>query len=105
MDTESQEVFDKHFDYVKFYLRPCGACCNKSVGVIDPVWKGVDRPIVGGWVHHNVKTAKRMVDAVYTGAAFSVVKRLVDVNKRTYIGTVSIIYWKQANADLKKLGY
>jgi hypothetical protein len=43
--------------------------------------------------------------AIYAGAVFDRVEKKIDVNDRSYISARCNVYWKQANADLKKLGF
>lgn len=74
--------------------------------LIEPIWKGVDRPKVGGWLTTNQKLASRMQKAVQDGAAFSKIEVRRDINNKTYISSTCKIYWKRrASTDLKKLGY
>ncbi len=106
MDAESQKIFDEHFECCLLYTRPPEAPrLNKIRYVVDPVWKGVDRKNVGGYITCNSKVARRMQIAVTCGAVFDKVMKLTDVNGKTYIHARDKIYWKHANAGLKKLGY
>ena len=108
MDAESQKTFNEHFDHCTVYTKECTCVykyCKKVVTVVDAVWKDVDRPMVGGWSHHNFATVMRMATAIYAGVVFDKVAKRIDVNGKSYISAWCNIYWKQANADLKKLGF
>ncbi len=106
MDAQSQKLFDEHFECCLLYTKPPEAPrLNKIRYVVDPVWKGVDRKNVGGYITCNCSVAERMQRAVSTGEVFETVTKLTDVNGKTYINVRDKIYWKHANAGLKKLGY
>jgi hypothetical protein len=77
--------------------------------VAQPVWAGVDRPIIGGISFgpgaRGEKLARRYQAAVMAGQVFhgGVVK--ADVNGATYVAATSRVMGKHANADLKRLGF
>ena len=77
--------------------------------VAQPVWAGVDRPIVGGISFgpgpKGQKLALRYQAAVMAGRVFhgGVVK--TDTGGQTYVCATSRVMGKYANADLKRLGF
>lgn len=106
MDTESQKTFDIHFECCLLYTAsPESPFHNKIRYVVEPVWHHVDRKKVSGYITTNRKVAERMQQAVSVGAVFDTVTKLTDVYGHTYIRTRDNIYWKHANAGLKKLGF
>lgn len=74
---------------------------------IMPIWKGVDRPCVGGITVPTTmaKVKDRIVKAMQVGAFWSAAEIKTDVNGKTYVCATSRVYMKRANADLKKIGY
>lgn len=72
---------------------------------VHPIWCGVDRPDVGGWMVKDRKMADRLTSAILTGAAFERVEYAVDVNGQTYVAARHAVMGKRMNADLKRLGF
>lgn len=109
MDSESVALFVKHFSHVNVQvvededLKALGI--QKHISV-QPVWRGVDRPIVCGWsVGTDWCLANRLKKAVESGAVFCMLEFLTDKHGETYIGATDLILGRRMNADLKRLGY
>lgn len=105
MDNNSRETFNAHFDTVT--IRTETDETGYQSLTVTPVWKGVDRPNVGGWglkLEHGA-LAVRLARAIREGAAFSKVEKCVDVNGHTYISASHTILGRKMNADLTRLGY
>jgi len=105
MDAASRAVFDRHFSHVEITVKsPEDEHPYLSV---EPIWRGVDRPHVGGWgLPMNHRTlAERLKRAVEAGAAYRCVSKCVDVYGKSYINTGSEILGRHMNADLRRLGY
>ena len=77
---------------------------HKGYSVVTPIWIGVDRPDVGGWV---VKTSlvERLKRAIWSGAAMRSAHIATDVNGKTYWSAYWLVFAKYMNADLKRIGY
>lgn len=76
--------------------------------LVKPIWKGVDRPFVGGWgLPIDARPlAERLKRAIEAGAIHSDARIQTDVDGRTYVETTQIrIVGRTMNADLKRLGY
>lgn len=97
MNATSQTVFRKHFARVS--VEP-----HESGLYVSPVWSGVDRPDVGGWVV-SAAIAPRLAAAVVAGAAFVSVDVRTDVNGRTYVNAAHAVIGRGIGAALKRLGY
>lgn len=105
MDTESRAAFDAHFSHVEVQVETLqDGSAHLSV---DPIWRGVDRPDVGGWGLRltDRRLADRLVLAVRSGAAFSCVRKCVDVAGNSYISAEHAVMGRKLNADLRRLGY
>ena len=105
MDAESRTVFDSHFSHVEVKvetLQEGGAHLS-----VAPIWKGVDRPDVGGWglPLADRRLADRLARAVEAGAAFGCVRRCTDVGGKSYISAGHAVLGRKLNADLRRLGY
>lgn len=74
---------------------------------IAPIWTGVDRPDIGGYLvgRHQRALAERMRDAIMAGVVFYDVYRATDVNGKTYAAHRSHVLARMMNADLKRLGF
>lgn len=74
---------------------------------VHPIWSGVDRPNVGGWMVKDLAMARRLERAILDGAAFDQnrIEVLTDVNGQTYVSAPHAVMGKRMNADLKRLGY
>jgi hypothetical protein len=94
-------TFAEHFSHVEIVETADGSLH------VEPIWKGVDRPNVGGWAvgptHRAL--AERLCRAVRSGAAFGDVTAKVDVNGATYINASHLVLGRHMNADLRRLGY
>lgn len=99
MDDTSRTLFVKHFSHVTIVA-------DKDHFVVTPVWKDVDRPIVGGIsVGSNEKIGKRTQSAMESGSAFCQIEVKTDANGATYISTTDLLMGRTLNADLVKLGF
>lgn len=74
--------------------------------LVSPIWEGVDRPNVGGWVT-TPRLATRLVNAILAGAVHKNARIVKDVNGQTYVTSDAylIVSGKYMNADLKRLGF
>jgi len=110
MDETSAILFAKHFSHVEIKDEPAeemvpGVAVPRHF-VLQPVWKGVDRPVVGGWsVGTDLKLAGRLQRAVESGKVFCMIQFLTDKYEQTYIGATAMILGRKMNADLKRLGF
>jgi len=105
--TTTNATFAKHFERVEIIETfPCEMYPQGDLSVC-PIWKGVDRPNVGGWgmLPKHRALATRLFRAIQDGAAFSDVTLKVDVNGKTYINASHLVLGRHMNADLKRLGY
>lgn len=98
MNANSQTVFRQHFERVSVEPFPEGGIA------VHPIWSGVDRADVGGWVV-SAKIAPRLAAAVAAGAAFTAVAVATDVNGKTYVSASHAVMGRHANADLKRMGF
>jgi hypothetical protein len=74
--------------------------------VVWPFWSGdVDRPEGVGYAVSNMHLAERMKTAMLAGAVFYDAEVRTDVNGKTYVSSRSRVLGRQANADLRRLGY
>jgi hypothetical protein len=78
---------------------------NNGHLVVEPVWDGVDRPRVGGWVVRDMRTAKRLEACLRDGNCYSAVRLATDMNGQTYAATTARVMGRHMNADLRRLGY
>jgi hypothetical protein len=100
MQSATSGTFTEHFDRVQVHTDKDGYI------VVEPIWRGVDRPNVGGWsAGRNAQLAARLKRAIESGAAFGRVQVRTDANGRTYIDTMALVFGRHMNADLKRLGY
>lgn len=100
------DTFAKHFDHVEIKTERDSLSGRVSIH-ISPIWKGVDRPDVGGWAvgAQHEKLAARLGDAVTTGKAFGRVEVRTDVNGQTYVSAEHLVIGRHMNADLRRLGF
>jgi hypothetical protein len=109
MAAMSRKVFDAHFKGVVVEHVPDDLHPGNRYIRVRPVWKGVDRPNVGGWglLLRHEKLALRLKAAIEAGAVYGKVERLTDVNGKSYINTQLRlrILSRHMNADLKRLGF
>lgn len=76
--------------------------------IISPIWKGVDRPNVGGWglLRTDRPMAERLKKAIEDGAIHRDARIEKDVDGRTYVTSTEIfVLGRTMDADLKRLGY
>jgi len=76
--------------------------------LVKPIWKGVDRPFVGGWgIPIDARTlAERLKRAIEAGVVHSDARIETDANGSTYVATTQVrVAGRTMNADLKRLGY
>lgn len=73
--------------------------------MVEPVWAGVDRPVVGGWLLRERKLADRLAAAVLAGVVYPQRTVRVDTGGKTYVQANSKVMGKYANADLIRLGF
>jgi hypothetical protein len=110
MDPKSAALFTKHFSHVNIKLEEqeffaAGVILPERI-VVQPIWKDVDRPIVGGWsCGMDTKLAGRLQQAIESGALFCKLEFKTDSSNQTYISATDLILGRTMNADLKKLGY
>ena len=100
-------TFAKHFDHVEIVERAARDFNDLGGLIVEPIWKGVDRPNVGGWalgLQHRA-LAERLCRAVRSGAAFGDVTVKVDVNGQSYVNAQHLVMGRHMNADLRRLGY
>lgn len=70
-----------------------------------PVWSGVDRPNVGGWVVTSEGIARRLERALLAGVVCTNPGIGTDVNGQTYPTFRSTVLARLANTDLLRLGF
>ena len=106
MDAKSERLFRKHFAGCEIAHTVFDGTPSLSV---NPIWRGVDRPNVGGWGlsddSKGLKLAARLKSAIESGRAFCEVSLLTDCNQKSYVAAASPILGRTLNADLKRLGY
>jgi len=75
--------------------------------LVQPVWSGVDRPIVGGYsTGKNYRLADRLAAFMRSGQAWlGTPEVLVDVNGHTYVNATLRISTRFLNAGLKRRGF
>lgn len=75
--------------------------------MVAPLWKGVDRPYVGGTAlqANKIALARRFARAMVDGAAFANIEVRTDVNGDTYVDAPKKTLARRLNADLRRLGY
>jgi hypothetical protein len=76
--------------------------------LVKPIWKGVDRPYVGGWgIPIDARPlAERLKRAIEAGAVYKDARIETDVDGRTYVATTQVrIVGRGMSADLERLGY
>lgn len=66
---------------------------------------GVDRPQTSGWCTFDASIASRMYRAIEAGVVVKRPQIKTDVNGKTYVAYRSDLYWKHANAELRRLGF
>ncbi len=71
---------------------------------VCPIYEGVDRPNVGGWVVAE-KHVKRLTVAIMAGAACPATEILTDVNGKTYVDFTHVVSARHINAELKRIGF
>lgn len=99
------EMFLKHFLRCDVTERESPFEKGKIEYLVDPVWKGVDRSVTGGWVAPTKDLAYRLQRAVESGKVFSSIEVMTDVNNRTFIMAGRAINWKRPHSALAELGF
>jgi hypothetical protein len=98
-------TFTQHFSHVETTLNEEGAI------IVQPVWKGVDRPRVGGYslAATKRKLAARLAAALASPSVYSAYlgrcDLRTDIHGQTYISAFAPITGRTLNADLKRLGF
>lgn len=74
---------------------------------VAPLWKGVDRPYVGGTAisPNKIALARRLAKAMVDGAAFASIEVRTDNFGETYVSASNKTLARRLNADLRRLGY
>lgn len=83
---------------------------DKDLGdhlTVAPLWKGVDRPYVGGMAlsPSKIVLARRFARAMVDGVAFRSIEVCTDVEGHTYVSATNKVLGRRLNADLKRIGY
>ena len=75
--------------------------------LVCAVWKGVDRPYVGGYsTGTNYRLAERLAAFMKSGNAWSSGPEvLTDVDGKTYVNSNLRINTRRLNAELKRFGF
>lgn len=104
MDT-TLDTFAKHFSHIETVTNGDGSIS------VHPIWKGVDRPNVGGYglkATHR-KLASRLAAALACPTVYTArpghCELKTDINGQTYISAFAPIIGRTLNADLKRLGF
>ena len=72
---------------------------------VMPVWPGVDRPRVDGYLIKTERLAGRLARAMLAGVVYVDTEVTTDVDGETYVTSRSTVLARMANADLRRLGY
>ena len=74
--------------------------------IVQVYWKGVDRTAGSGWsCGSNRKLAERLAKCIKAGKAITDPEVKTDIYGETYVGHGFNILMRQANADMKRLGF
>jgi hypothetical protein len=75
--------------------------------LISPVWKGVDRPNIGGigLPRRDAKLVPLIERAMRDGAFWSHAAVAIDVNGKTYVAAAAVVSGRHLTADLRRLEY
>lgn len=104
MNQASREVFEAHFAGVSVETE--GGVIDRPMVHVQPVWSGVDRPLVGGWgLRVGDPLIDRLVKAIEAGEAFVSCSLRTDVNGKTYVEASHAVIGRTMNAGLRRLGF
>jgi len=77
---------------------------EQNLYAVHPIWDGVDRREIGGWVVHQ-KYLKRLEAAIRDGAVYGDPTVSTDIYGETYVSNASRFSAKYPQKSLTEMGY